>query len=407
LTKKAKWIILAIFCGIVAVALAIFLPRYCVKQLSATQSAIQSDSSTRSVPKIAAAKKSSYSSTRPVYKIAAAKKSSSSCIPLKKDGIPAKPKKDFLALKSRYNLLLVPTYDGSNQETHPKLLYFKNGWNGYRYWMSMTPYPSTNDKFENPSIVVSNDLKTWVVPKGLKNPVTGLPSDVKHGGYYSDPQLVMNGDTMELWFRYVRGNPKTGGANYRCDYYYRMKSTDGIHWSRPCLMQSSKKAILSLAIVYREGKYQFWYRDNTNHLMYAESVNGVNWVNFHQCQIPLPKGFVPWHQDVVLYKGKYYLLQTALYRPHYSFSLFLAESTDGVNFTRGVKFYPSEDPIVLHKAWLYRSTFVPTANGLFPMVVSYCLPGRKWFMTRCTISRAIWDNACMTGKAVTLRTVSA
>jgi hypothetical protein len=69
----------------------------------------------------------------------------------------AKIPKDFIRLKDKFNLVEIPTYDDSYQLTHPKVLYFSEGWNHYKYWMSMTPYPQQNDYFENPSIVVSND----------------------------------------------------------------------------------------------------------------------------------------------------------------------------------------------------------------------------------------------------------
>ena len=36
----------------------------------------------------------------------------------------------------------IPTYDGTNQPTHPSVVKFEQPWNGYLYWMAMTPYPS-------------------------------------------------------------------------------------------------------------------------------------------------------------------------------------------------------------------------------------------------------------------------
>ena len=63
--------------------------------------------------------------------------------------------------------LNIPTYDGSGQAVHPDVYYNANGWNGYRYWMAMTPYPNGNAAYENPSIVVSNDNLNWIVPPGL------------------------------------------------------------------------------------------------------------------------------------------------------------------------------------------------------------------------------------------------
>lgn len=324
-------------------------------------------------------------------------------MPLKKDGIPARARRDFMAVKNRYNLSLIPTYDGSNQSTHPKLLYFPNGWNGYRYWMSITPYPGTDDDFENPCMVTSNDLKTWVVPKGLKNPVTGVPDDVKYGGHYSDSQLVMHDNIMELWYRSDRGNRKTRNTDYRADYYYRTTSTDGIRWSKAQMMHSSPQSILSLAAVYRNGQYDFWYTDRSSRLMHAVSKNGTAWTNPQACRIPLPKGYSPWHQDVVFYNNKYYLLQTGIYHPNYSFDLFLSESTDGIHFTKGTGFYPSDNDTILRRTWLYRSTFVPTGGGMFQMVISYRLPGNKWFMTQCALPVADWDRACQTNRKVILK----
>lgn len=341
----------------------------------------------------------------PNYRMSSAKTKAAAVTqqPLKKDGIPGKPSKVFLYLKNTYNLTLTPTYDGTDQATHPKLLYFPKGWNGYKYWMSITPYPYTNDDFENPSIITSNDNKTWVVPKGLKNPISGIPVDVKYGGHYSDSQLVMNGNTMELWYRYNYGDKKTRQTDERIDYYYRKTSTDGIHWSAAKLMQFSKWSILSLAVTRQNGEYQFWYTNCALHLMHAVSKDGTKWTNIQQCSIPLPKGYAPWHQDVVYCNNKYYLLQTAINKPKYTFSLFLSQSTDGIHFTPGTMFYPSDNKVILNKTWLYRSTFAPVENNMFDMVISYRLPGAKWFMTQCSLSEAAWDSACRTNREIILK----
>ena len=48
---------------------------------------------------------------------------------------------------------LIPTYDGSNQSTHPSVLQFDTPWNGYRFWMAMTPYPFNYDGLEDPSVL--------------------------------------------------------------------------------------------------------------------------------------------------------------------------------------------------------------------------------------------------------------
>ena len=54
-----------------------------------------------------------------------------------KDSGKKKIPDSFVKLQNKYQLVVIPTYDGSYQLTHPKVLYFPQGWNGYQYWMSM------------------------------------------------------------------------------------------------------------------------------------------------------------------------------------------------------------------------------------------------------------------------------
>lgn len=294
------------------------------------------------------------------------------------------PTDSFAELAKKYNLISLPTYDGSGQATHPKILYFPNGWHGYKYWMSYTPYPNGNDDYENPSLSASNDLVHWSAPQKQKTSVTGAPPDVGIGGHYSDSHITMNGNTMELWYRYNKGNRKTGRPDYSIDYYYKETSADGVHWSSPKLMQSSQAGILSLAVDYTGGEYEFWYTDYQHRLMHASSVDGNRWTHVKQCSLELPRNYAPWHQDVVEYKGVYYLLQTGINVKNYSFSLFLSHSYDGVHFTAGVPFYPSDDPVILTKAWLYRSTFFEE-DGNFQMMIAVRFPDGRWYLMRSAL----------------------
>lgn len=100
----------------------------------------------------------------------------------------------------------IPTYDGSNQTTHPKVLYFENGFNGYKYWMVSTPYPSLDAYYENPSITVSNNGIDWTSPKGIKNPVSGYPNIYRDDSYYSDPYMIYDNGKIEIFFRKTRSN---------------------------------------------------------------------------------------------------------------------------------------------------------------------------------------------------------
>ena len=111
-----------------------------------------------------------------------------------------------------------PTYDGSGILVHPDVVDFGAGttWNGWRYWMAMTPYPDLNSAYENPSILVSSDGETWQVPAGLTNPIYPAPQT----GWNSDTDLAYDPATDELILIF-RSN----------DFAPRVaRSSDGVTW---------------------------------------------------------------------------------------------------------------------------------------------------------------------------------
>lgn len=295
--------------------------------------------------------------------------------------------KSFQELQKKYQLILIPTYDGSNQLTHPKILYFQNGWNGYKYWMVMTPYPYSNDDYENPSIVVSNDGIHWNPPNGLKNPVSGIPKDVGSGGHFSDPHLVMRGEQMELWYRYnpaLKNNKKKKVADNSINIYYRKISKDGIHWTNAQKMMQSKDGHLSLCVNYQNGLYKIWYATYDGFLYHSESVDAQKWSSPVRCIVPLPKGYQPYHQDIVQNGSDFYLLQTAERKSTYTFQLFLLKSQDGIHFTNMAQIYPEGDRALWKNISFYRSTFFVKDNRL-NLYISLIIPNWKWYITKYNV----------------------
>ena len=293
----------------------------------------------------------------------------------------------FVKLKDQYHLVAIPTYDGSYQLTHPKVLYFPKAWNGYKYWMSMTPYPGEIDNYENPSIVVSNDGNTWAPPSGLRNPVSGIPIDVKAGGHYSDPQIVMHGDTMELWYRYnpsLPNKPNRRLPNNSINIYYRKLSTDGIHWSAAQKLLESRDGHLSLCVNYENGMYKTWYATYGGDLCYSESKDAIGWSAPVYCAVALPKGFIPYHQDMIKNGSDYYLLQTAERKANYTFNLFLETSKDGIHFGNAQELYPNKNIAMWKNVSFYRSTLFVKDNKL-NLYVSLIIPHLKWYMTQMTV----------------------
>lgn len=125
-----------------------------------------------------------------------------------------------------------PTPDGSGNFDEPGILYFPAGWNSYKYWLGSTPYPSSNDTLENPTIRVSNDGVTWIAPPGLAAdpvfPLSEVPGQPTvhnaDAGVAFDPTGNSGAGTLYLFGIESDNTPTTVRTVYR-------SSNDGINWS--------------------------------------------------------------------------------------------------------------------------------------------------------------------------------
>jgi len=148
--------------------------------------------------------------------------------------------------------LTIPTYDAAANVTHGNYVYFDVAWNGYKYWMVFTPYPT--ESRENPSIVVSNDGETWIEPPGITNPIdllnTGDP-------YNSDPAIIYNSadDKLYVIYRTTDVAGSTQVIKYRT-------SSDGVTWSSATNIQSGVfQTASSFSFVLRGSTWYMWYVD--------------------------------------------------------------------------------------------------------------------------------------------------
>ena len=186
----------------------------------------------------------------------------------------------------------------TNQGYHPKIICFDDYWNGYKYWMAFTPYPYRNASKENPCINVSNDLKNWICPNGLINPID-TPSIFNQNDYYnSDTHLLYNKETnkLEIFWRYV---------DHLKIIIYTKSSYNGINWSQKEVFLSSnnrtKEDYISPSIIYENGKYKIWYV-NQNQVWYMEKKGTFS--NKRLLNINFKNNLLPWHIDVIYNKKK-------------------------------------------------------------------------------------------------------
>lgn len=204
--------------------------------------------------------------------------------------------------------LTIPTYDGSGEAVHLDVIDFGTPWNGWRFWMSMTPYPNYNDSLENPSIVVSQDGLTWQVPAGLTNPLY-LPA----GAYNNDPDLVYDPDTDELVLFY---------RDFK--HLKAARSADGATWPATATSVDTDSGISPSLLRTAGGVWQQW-TTTKGYRTAAQAEGPYTLVSGLTGLTP-----TPWHFNVAAAPGGGYHM---IYHVSASADCYVASSTNGTAWT--------------------------------------------------------------------------
>ncbi len=203
------------------------------------------------------------------------------------------------AMKNALKPELIPTYEGSNQSTHPSVLHFEKPWNGFAYWMAMTPYPWNNDGFEDPSVLASNDGKNWVTPPGVVNPLVPAPKP----GHNCDVELVYEPNEDELRLYYVEAD------DIKQSWVKLLRSKDGSSWTGPEVVIHDPDEMYSiLSPTFQrmgDGTWQMWYVDTgsvgyycqNNRIRTRTSPDGIHWSEESTAALQQP-GHQIWHLTI-------------------------------------------------------------------------------------------------------------
>jgi hypothetical protein len=278
--------------------------------------------------------------------------------------------RERLDIQTRAQAFYIATFDGSNEPFHPAPYYNGAGWNRHKYWLVYTPYPVNNtglyvDRWECPSLCYSDDGSDWYAYPGCPNPLVDLtPTQIARLDYYSDPCVVMNGTTMEVWYRL------TNGANTAETDVYRITTTNLTSWTAPQKVLDSQNAnngiggvgasFRSQQVFYDGSKYISIFGSTKDNLLYraetADPASGV-WTGLTRLMFAgQPAGMNIWHVGVARDGGTWHMT---------AYDSFLTQvqyltSTDGVNFDFvATLLSASNGQFVTHKA-LYQTVPVKT-----------------------------------------------
>lgn len=253
----------------------------------------------------------------------------------------------------------IPDAEWVNAPIHPKVLDMgAGGWNGYRYWMAYTPFPTSNDDSkENPCIVASNDGDSWIAPS--QNPIFGKPTNHSaNQRFYSDTHLSYRNGVMYLIWRYL---DNTSGSY---EAMYVSESTDGVTWGAKQTaieVNTTAPALLSPALEYFAGEWWLWVgrRDisPTRAVLRKGPTPYGPWSAPVDCALSLPSGRELWHLDVVRVPNGWAMLIADRVLNAYTHGFFwLAYSKDGLAWSVGPQLTNNDPPI-------YRSSLVRSGAG--------------------------------------------
>ncbi|MGH9182113.1 MAG: hypothetical protein ACRDY5_10410, partial [Acidimicrobiales bacterium] len=197
-------------------------------------------------------------------------------------------------------MLQVPTYDGSGQVVHPDYLRTPAGVLPRYQHLAITPYPLGDATRENPSVFVGRRPGLWTLDPGAPNPVA-TPA----AGYRSDPDLLYEPVTRELWLYYRQATAR--------NTIFLVRSADGIVWSDPVpVAVVPSHELVSPAVVRRApGDWWMWSVNagpagcaaTTTTLEVRRSTDGLAWSAPQTAELPQP-GLYPWHVDVQWIPGR-------------------------------------------------------------------------------------------------------
>ena len=202
------------------------------------------------------------------------------------------------------NHIVTPTYDGSGQTVHPSVIDFKTEysietWEGFRYWMVLTPYPNFNSAFENPCLLASKDGSSWIIPPEIKNPLASKPLGSLNDNYNSDPELIYDPDqnTLILYWREYRKDAyeKIWATKISSNY----KQSDKILCFEKAWDYKNTGLVLSPTVWRKNAKEWYMWTTNGNLAMHIyTSTDGITWSSGRPCSAPWDTwngGYIPWH----------------------------------------------------------------------------------------------------------------
>lgn len=265
--------------------------------------------------------------------------------------------------------------------THAGIAYSQDGYNGYHYFLSQSPYPLGNDDYENPCFYYAN-AREGNLPPIVWNAYSGNPLQEDPGdGFNSDPDIVFFDDDLYMGNRPYLRNPGTRTSRYQCFNTQKCIIENGeFTFSEPVVMYDTTTppmkvengivtvGIGSPAIVPMNDGLRIYHLNSSSYndgkkcppLYIMQGDNLVTAMNFsfYKYGSILGNNAEAWHFDIFEHDGKLYsIIDCVVDNKIGNAYNFLAVSDDWENF----KIYNRPLSDILS----YRSSAMVREDGMF------------------------------------------
>ncbi|MFZ4591654.1 MAG: T9SS type A sorting domain-containing protein [Ignavibacteria bacterium] len=237
------------------------------------------------------------------------------------------------------NEITVKTYDGTNQAVHPDVIKGHDG----KYKMVYTPFPYSNDDFENPSVLESEDGITFTEIAGARKPLIDMPTRPPPftNSYNNDPDVFYESGRYYMFFNQTYSRKDIFQQNVKVvSYDSNFANAD----SNTIIAQPNYFRMTFSPSIVKSGKkyYMFFVNraiDNRFKVSFISSDSlrqGWDRQIIQSVVFNTTQDFQPWHINVVKndFDGYYYMLIAGKYKVASSKvnDLYVARSTDMVRW---------------------------------------------------------------------------
>lgn len=269
----------------------------------------------------------------------------------------------LIKFKRPRNSIILQTPEKSGQACHPSYTEMDG-----KEYLAYTPYPFSNDFYENPCVSYRSDTNSFWEALGDKSGLVAVPEN-RNSYHYSDPYLYAKADhSLGLIFR------KTNRKNALENYFLFTEFFDG-KWSDPIEIYFSQNDLIVSPCVFNKDINCLLF------VFYSNDTSVIRYKNYndeHDLAVSnFPEDWIIWHFDVFSLNTQKYLILCIKQGDKYKVATCIFDDSKLLLYDFKVQtLLPSEDIVSPYKATYIRQE----DNGICLFYLSAMNKRHRWYI---------------------------